>query len=223
MTFSEFANRLHPIIGGSSSQPGFAKTLFETITLEGGQEILQGKSRETYKAYFNGQTQIGKIATALGPYVDPEEFVGYLDQFPDAVIESLVEAFEQDIPGINSVNACLEIATLFAKIIREAAGTKRKAPRKQDEPKASTAHEKLSAKIFASGAAMADVWGKAMERLAEQLDDETVEAEVVDDEPSSGAAEADAASNVQIIKNATIVNQYGEKCVHIDHVENFKL
>lgn len=52
---------------------------------------------------------------------------------------------------------------------------------------------------------------------------EPVEAEVVDEE-SSGAADATGKDvKTQIINNPTIVNQYGEKNVHIDHVENLKL
>lgn len=41
---------------------------------------------------------------------------------------------------------------------------------------------------------------------------------------SSGAADA-AGDGVeaQIINNPTIVNQYGEKNVHIEHVDNLKL
>lgn len=52
---------------------------------------------------------------------------------------------------------------------------------------------------------------------------EPVEAEVVDEE-SSGAADTTGKDvKTQIINNPTIVNQYGEKNVHIDHVENLKI
>lgn len=58
---------------------------------------------------------------------------------------------------------------------------------------------------------------------AKQEETESIEAEVVDEE-SSGAADAEAKDvKTQIINNPTIVNQYGEKNVHIDHVENLKL
>ena len=49
---------------------------------------------------------------------------------------------------------------------------------------------------------------------------ETVEAEVVDDEKPSGAA--DISKDAKVV-HQTIVNQYGDHPVHIDHVENLKL
>lgn len=58
---------------------------------------------------------------------------------------------------------------------------------------------------------------------AKQDEPEPVEAEVVDEE-SSGAADTTGKDvKTQIINNPTIVNQYGEKNVHIEHVENLKL
>ena len=52
---------------------------------------------------------------------------------------------------------------------------------------------------------------------------EPVEAEVVDEESSGAADTAGKDVKTQIINNPTIVNQYGEKNVHIEHVENLKL
>ena len=52
---------------------------------------------------------------------------------------------------------------------------------------------------------------------------EQVEAEVVDDE-SSSAAEAEGKDvRTQIINNPTIVNQYGENNVHIEHLDKLEL
>lgn len=50
---------------------------------------------------------------------------------------------------------------------------------------------------------------------------DTIEAEVVDDDKSSGAAEdkSQESTNMQIINNPTIVNQYGEKNIHIEYVD----
>lgn len=52
---------------------------------------------------------------------------------------------------------------------------------------------------------------------------EPVEAEVVDEESSDAADTTGKDVKTQIINNPTIVNQYGEKNVHIEHVENLKL
>lgn len=55
---------------------------------------------------------------------------------------------------------------------------------------------------------------------ANEDEPETVEAEVVDDEKPSGAA--DISKDAKVV-HQTIVNQYGDNPVHIDHVENLKL
>ena len=63
---------------------------------------------------------------------------------------------------------------------------------------------------------------------------DTVTAEVVDDEKPSGAADTDAEPidaevvsdpdvKVQIINNPTIVNQNGEKNIHIEHLDVLNL
>lgn len=58
---------------------------------------------------------------------------------------------------------------------------------------------------------------------AKQDEPESVEAEVVDEE-SSGAAESMGKDvRTQIINNPTIVNQYGEKNVHIEHLDKLEL
>jgi len=58
---------------------------------------------------------------------------------------------------------------------------------------------------------------------AKQDEAEPVEAETVDEESSGAADAAGDGVRTQIINNPTIVNQYGEKNVHIEHVDNLKL
>ena len=53
MEFKDFVQILHPIIGGSSSQGAFVKTLFEVIVTEDGQSALDEQSEVTYRSYFN--------------------------------------------------------------------------------------------------------------------------------------------------------------------------
>lgn len=62
MKFNEFAQLLHPIIGGASSTHAFAKTLFDAILTDDGRDILEEVKEETYKAYYNGNTGISRIA-----------------------------------------------------------------------------------------------------------------------------------------------------------------
>lgn len=130
MKFYEFAQRLHPIIGGASSTHAFAKTLFSTIITEDGSSVLEEVSEESYKAYYNGNTSISRMAKKISPYVDSEEFVGFCNQFQDGVTERLCDSFREFCPNINAHNAGEELAALFKQIVNEAAATKRKSTSK---------------------------------------------------------------------------------------------
>lgn len=128
MTFSEFAKRLHPIISAGSSHHAFVKTIFENMIQDDDLEILAGRSSQTYKAYFNGNTEITKLAKEIGAYIEPEEFAKFIDDFSDAVAERLCSAFEDCLPGATLHNIGEQLAQLFVQIITEAASLKRKKP-----------------------------------------------------------------------------------------------
>ena len=128
MNFKEFFELTRPVIGGKGGAHKFARTLFDAIITEEGADVLDDYSENTYKAYANGRTQITEIAKAISPHIDQEEFVTFIDQFGDAVQLALCERFEPYIPEINACNVGTELADLFANIIWDAAGTKRKGP-----------------------------------------------------------------------------------------------
>ena len=122
MNFSEFAKRLYPIIGTGNSQQSFAKTLFETIATEEGQEILKTISLNTYKAYFNGHTGISKVAKKITGFLDKYEFEQYIEeQFSDLAKTELCEMFSDIFPTANEANIHERLADLFVEIIRDAA------------------------------------------------------------------------------------------------------
>ena len=126
MKFSEFASKLHPIIGGGASTHEFAHTILDAIISDDGTEILEAKSESTYKAYYNGKQGITKLAKEISLYVEPTEFREYLEQFPDQSIQQLSDTFAEYIEGITSFNATEMISEFFADIIYESAGEKRK-------------------------------------------------------------------------------------------------
>ena len=126
MKFKDFAQLLHPIIGGASSTYAFVRTLFDTITTEEGQSVLNEIKVETYKAYFNGNTGITRIAKKINPFIEPEEFVEYCNQFSDATSISLCDSFRPYLPDITPYNAGELLAELFIQIIKEAASFRRK-------------------------------------------------------------------------------------------------
>ena len=126
MTFSEFINRLFPIIGAGSSTHKFTRSIFEAILEDEGLEILDEYSDETYKAYFNGNTGISRVAKKIYSYMEPENFVTYIDGFPDATRDSLCEVFRDILPDCDSYDISQLLADLYADILREAASARRK-------------------------------------------------------------------------------------------------
>lgn len=126
MNFQEFVNLTRPVIGGKSSSHKFVRTLFDAILSDSGRDILDDYSENTYKAYGNGRTQITKIAQAISPHIDPVEFATFIYQTGESAQLELCERFSTHLPSINVKNVGDELADLFADIIREAAGAKRK-------------------------------------------------------------------------------------------------
>lgn len=126
MNFKEFAHLLSPSIGAGNSTHAFARSLFEAIVIEDGLDILNGYDKESFKAYYNGNTKISGLARKISPYVEPFGFSEYIGSFQDCAIQGLCEAFQKYIPDINLHNAADKLADLFASIIREAATATRK-------------------------------------------------------------------------------------------------
>lgn len=235
MTFSELVNMLFPIIGAGSSTHAFTRSMFDAILDESGQNILDEYSEETYKAYYNGSTGISRIAKKVCAYMEPENFVSYIDEFPDATRDSLCEVFKASISDCDSYNISQALAELFAEIIRTAAATKRgaaiRAKKKTDVvPTASDDDQVIVDALSKPLLAFASVLEAQKHQLAEQIrqnnkkadssqnEPDKPEAEVADGEEPSGAATGD-----KTVVHQTIVNQYGDHPVHIDHVENLKL
>lgn len=126
MEFSDFVKLLHPVIGAGSSTHAFTRTIFDSIVTDEGIAALDERSDDTYKAYYNGNTRITKLAQSIAAYIEPEEFIGYIGQFSDAAVQSLCDSFQEYLPGINPHNAGEELAGLFSLIIKEAASAKKK-------------------------------------------------------------------------------------------------
>ncbi|MGN8742016.1 hypothetical protein ACTM83_00775 [Catenibacterium mitsuokai] len=163
MEFKVFAKKLKNVIGGKSNTKLFTKTIFETMMNESGSELLADTSLETFKSYFNGNTSISKVAALiLANLNEDDEFPSYLEGFGETTAQLLADEFKNDIPDINSVNASLKITDLFLEILREAAGKEKSTPKSADK----NSYGILEEKILASGQAVADAWGNAINNLA---------------------------------------------------------
>lgn len=166
MEFKVFAKKLKNVIGGKSNTKIFTKTLFETMMNESGPELLKGTSLDTFKAYFNGNTSISRVAAlVLANLSEDDDFSTYLEGFGETTAQLLADEFKDDIPDINAVNASARITDLFLDILREATGKKKSTPKSADK----TPHDILEEKILASGQAVADAWSNAVSNLVNGL------------------------------------------------------
>ena len=166
MEFKVFAKKLKNVIGGKSNTKIFTKTVFEAMMNESGPELLAGTSQDTFKAYFNGNTSISKVAALILANLSDDEFPSYLEGFGETTAQLLADEFKDEIPDINSVNASLKITDLFLEILKEASGKKKSTPKSADKPP----HDILEEKTLASGQAVADAWGNAVSNLVNGLD-----------------------------------------------------
>ena len=166
MEFKIFAKKLKNVIVGKSNTKIFTKTIFEAMMNDSGPELLADTSLDTFKAYFNGNTSISKVAALiLANLSDDDEFPSYLEGFGDTTAQLLADEFKDDIPDINSLNASLKITDLFLEILREASGKEKSTPKSADK----TPHNIIEKKILASGQAVADAWGNAISTLSNEL------------------------------------------------------
>ena len=166
MEFKIFAKKLKNVIGGKSNTKIFTKTIFEAMMNDSGPELLADTSLDTFKAYFNGNTSISKVAALiLANLSDDDEFPSYLEGFGDTTAQLLADEFKDDIPDINSLNASLKITDLFLEILSEASGKEKSTPKSADK----TPHNIIEKKILASGQAVADAWGNAISTLSNEL------------------------------------------------------
>ena len=246
MEFSDFMGRLHAIIGAGSSTSAFSKSIIEAILSDEAPAITEEYSDDTYKAYFNGQTKITRLAKKIIAYIEPYNFSSYIDNFSDAAHDSLVESFSDELPDATSYDIGELLAKLFESILKEAAAAKRKTPKKEN-PEISPSEDQQEIVDNISGALLmfAKVKDSEVHDIAEKSrqnkkkagspedEPDTVTAEVEDGEQPSGAAETeepidatvipDTDVKVQIINNPTIVNQNGEKNIHIEHLDVLNL
>ena len=126
MLFTEFVQKLASVIRAGSNTGQFARSIFEAIITDEGQDILEEYTPSAYKSYYNGNASINRIANKINAYIEPMEFSSYIDNFSDAAVENICTVFGDDIPGICPSDAGEKLSELFVSIITEAAGAKKK-------------------------------------------------------------------------------------------------
>lgn len=133
MNFKEFVELTRPVIGDKGGIQKYVRALFDAILTDDGRDILEDYSDSSFKSYGNGNVQITEIAKAMSPHLDLVEFASFIFQAGESVQLQLCDRFRPYLPNINVCNVGDEIASLFADIIWEAAGTKRKSPTSSED------------------------------------------------------------------------------------------
>ncbi len=126
MLFHEFVQKLSPVLRGGDSTAAFTKTIFEEIITEDNLDLLSSYKESSYKAFYNGNATINKLALKINPYIEPEQFSQFIMKNTDSVIENICRQFSEICPEIDLYNAGDVLAKLFAEIITEAAGNNKK-------------------------------------------------------------------------------------------------
>jgi len=132
MLFSEFAHRLHSIIGAGSSTVAFTKSILEAILSDDAPPITDEYKENAFKAFFNGNSKITRLAKKITAYIEPENFANYIDEFSDATHDLLVKSFIDVLPDATMYSIGEHLAGLFENILKEAAMEKRKSPAKHE-------------------------------------------------------------------------------------------
>lgn len=129
MTFKEFANRLGDVIRGESSTHAFTRTLFEAILPDDKIDVLDEYKESSYKAYYNGNSAITRIAKKINMDAQAEYFSEFIEDYEDIAVIKICDAFADVIPDITAHNAGQKLGELFEAIINESASTKKSTPK----------------------------------------------------------------------------------------------
>ena len=210
MEFSEFAGRLHAIIGAGSSTVAFTKSIIEAILSDEAPEITDEYSEDTYKAYFNGKTKITRLAKKITAYIEPYNFSSYIDGFSDASHDLLVNSFSDALPDATSHDIGEKLAGLFESILREAAMSKRKSPKKAEpESKLSDDQQEIFDNISGALLTFAKAADAAVHDIAEKSRQNKKKAGSPENEPDTGMtiSETELDSN-----DSSLLQKFRKEC-----------
>lgn len=128
LEFSQFANILYSIMPDGKDTAAFAQKLLLNIIVYPNDETnpLLNCTFPTFKSYFNGTRSISGIAKKVNKYIEPANFIDYIDKLPDGATSNLCDALKMYRPEINLYNASEICANIFNKILITATGTQKK-------------------------------------------------------------------------------------------------
>lgn len=142
MEFKEFVQKLYPIIGSKLTQAEFVRTIFEEITTEEAQSILDGYSPSTFRSFFNGNQNIKGIVKKILKFIDSSAFAAYINTFSDDLVLLLVEHFSPFIESLDAFNLDTKLADYFTQILQASIKTNNTSPHEEKINISSSNHKK---------------------------------------------------------------------------------
>lgn len=127
MNFSDFANILYSILADGKKTDEFTQELFLKIVDYSSDEdnIVENSTLSTFKSYFNGTRSVSQIAKNINKHIETENFVKYINEFPEGAISNLCDALIVYRPETNLYNTAEVCADIFKQILVDAANIKK--------------------------------------------------------------------------------------------------
>lgn len=121
MEFTEFVNRLYPVISGEMAKDVFTQELFLNISnIEDEDNFIEATGLSTFRSYYSGERSINRFAKKIRKYMEPSCFEAYIKGLSDAQCSQLCSIFSDTINDITLFNVGEKLSYLFAEIINDA-------------------------------------------------------------------------------------------------------
>ena len=130
MTFSDFANKMYPLIGRADTTYTFVLCLTDQIMKLPSTEAEQKKeavnkynplyeyNKSMLQKIYNGKRQISaEKARIIYSHIDKNRFTDFLSEFPDDVIESIHAFLQENGRKFDDRDTLDECANLFESIL----------------------------------------------------------------------------------------------------------
>jgi len=126
--FSQFAETLYSVFADGAKVDVFTQDLFLNITdyPYDQDNPVESYTLPSFKSYFNGTNGISGIAKKINKHIEPEKFISYIDELPDAATSNLCDALLPYKPEITTYNVPEICAITFKEILLDAASSKKK-------------------------------------------------------------------------------------------------
>ena len=122
MDFRTFAKPLVDFAYSDLSKGDAVLQLFVDITSydDSDNNPLRDIEESTYRGYLQEGRGISKITGVALKCIDKDKFAARINDLPTGVVDMLIDAYEDEIPGINSLDIGEQLAEQFAVILKEA-------------------------------------------------------------------------------------------------------